>query len=190
MRINNNFNVLPWYDSISRQNSKKWYSFGQHYPLICPDNSILPFQFVIDTQIEITGNIKAVSVESNDVTDLGIKPSVTLGTQTDANYYIVKQGAASIPELPVGLYYFTLSTSAGVLYSEEVVVVDNLIDYVKIEYWNESTLNFTNGEIDFSGDFRFNLYVNTTIGKPEYQFEEELTKRLGYKFIESQTVVV
>lgn len=187
MRINNNFNVLPWYDSISRQNSKKWYSFGQHYPLICPDNSILPFQFVVDTQIEITGNIKAVSVESGNVIDLEIRPSVTLGTQTDANYYIVKQGVASIPELPVGLYYFTLSTSAGVLYSEEVVVVDNLIDYVKIEYWNESTLNFTNGEIDFSDDFRFNLYMNTTIGKPEYQFEEELTKRLGYKFIESQT---
>ena len=30
------------------------------------------------------------------------------------------------------------------------------------------------------------MYLDTTIGKPEYEFSEELTTRLGYKFLESQ----
>ena len=30
------------------------------------------------------------------------------------------------------------------------------------------------------------IYMNTQIGKPEYDFEEEATDRMGYTFIESQ----
>ena len=188
MAINNGFNILPWYDSLEKQNSKKWYAFGQSWPLACPQNIILPFQFVSSTPISIESNIYAVSLTDGTQVNLGVKPEVIAGTQAEATYYIVKQPLTSLlTTLPVGRYYFKMNTSIGQLYSEEVTVVDNITDYIKIEYWNENTLNFNSGEINFDDDFRFILYIPSTIGKPEYEFEEELTKRLGYKFIESQT---
>lgn len=187
MRINNNFNVLPFYDSLQKQNSKKWYSFGQHYPLICPNNTILPFQFITDSEVTFSSNIEAVNVHSGKVTNLGVKPSVSKGTQVDATYYIVKMVETTISAMPEGLHYLRINTNKGYLYSEEFTFNANHEECIKIEYWNENTLNFNSGEINFDDDFRFILYIPSTIGKPEYEFEEELTKRLGYKFIESQT---
>ena len=187
MRINNNFNVLPFYDSLQKQNSKKWYSFGQHFPLICPNNTILPFQFIIDSQITVSSNIEAVSVNNGKVTNLGVQPSVIEGTQAGATYYIVKMAETTINAMPEGLHYLRINTNQGYLYSEEFTYKKNHEECIKIEYWNENTLNFTSGEINFDDGFRFIMYIPSTIGKPEYEFEEELTKRLGYKFIESQT---
>lgn len=188
MTINNGFNILPWYDSLEKQNSKKWYAFGQSWPLVCPQNTILPFQFVSSAPISIDSNIYAVNLTSGLQLDLGVKPSVIESTQEGSNYYIVRQTlTTTLATLPVGRYYFKMESSVGTLYSEEIVIVDNTSEYIKLEYWNEDNLYFTSGEINFDEDFRFVLYIPSTIGKPEYEFEEELTKRLGYKFIESQT---
>lgn len=186
MRINNNFNVLPFYDSLQKLNSNKWYAFGQHYPLICPNNALLPFQFIVDTNITLS-NIEAINVNTQEVTDLGIKPEIQLGSQTDASYYVVKMPETTIQKMTEGLHYLRIKTSDGYIYSEEFIFTDNISEYIKLEYWNEDNLNFNGGEINFEDGFKFNLYIQSTIGKPEYEFEEELTKRLGYKFIESQT---
>lgn len=43
-----------------------------------------------------------------------------------------------------------------------------------------------NGLITFANNFKFKVRLRTELGKPEYTFEEEATKRLGYSFIESQ----
>lgn len=187
MNINNGFNVLPWYDSVDKQNRRKWYAYGQTYPLICPVGNILPFQFVSDTALTIQSNLYAINKDTGQSLDLGVQPIVTEKTIKDNTYYVVKLNNVSIINLNVGQYYLQMNTSEGYLYSEEFTVVDNPSDYIKVEYWNEDNLHFSHGEINFEDDFRFILYINSTIGKPEYEFEEELTKRLGYKFIESQT---
>lgn len=41
---NNNLSILPWYDSIERQNARKWWIYGQVYPLFSPAGYLLPFQ--------------------------------------------------------------------------------------------------------------------------------------------------
>lgn len=187
MKINNGFNILPWYDSLEKQNCKKWYAYGQAWPLLCPQGLILPFQFISDTAITISSNIYAISVETGQAIDLGVKPTVTEISRADITYYIVKLVSTSIVNLPIGRYNLRMNTSEGFLYSEEIVVINNANECIKVEYWNEDTLKFTSGEINFTDDFHFIFYINSTIGKPEYEFEEELTKRLGYKFIESQT---
>ena len=187
MKINNGFNILPWYDSLEKQNCKKWYAYGQAWPLLCPQGFILPFQFISDTAITISSNIYAISVETGQTIDLGVKPTVTEINRADITYYIVKLVSTSIVNLPIGRYNLHMNTSEGFLYSEELVVINNANECIKVEYWNEDTLKFTSGEINFTDDFHFIFYINSTIGKPEYEFEEELTKRLGYKFIESQT---
>ena len=187
MLLNNSFNILPWYDSVEKQSSKKWYAFGQSWPLLCPQGAILPFQFISSSAFEITSNIFAVNKNTGDSTDLGVAPTITAGTQAGASYYVVKNSTARVPVLPIGTYYLRFNTSLGYLYSEEIAIIDDVNTCLKIEYWNEDTLYFTSGEINFADDFKFEFYIRSTIGKPEYEFEEELTKRLGYKFIESQT---
>lgn len=186
MYLNNSFNILPWYDSLAKRSSQKWYAFGQSWPLLCPKGRILPFQFVCE-KIEILSTVFAVDVKTGAATDLRVTPVVLPSTQADATYYVVKMPSTQVIELPVGLYYLRFNTSLGYLYSEEISIIDDAEECVKIEYWNEDTLKFTSGEINFEDNFKFELYLRTTIGKPEYEFEEELTKRLGYKFIESQT---
>lgn len=186
MYLNNSFNILPWYDSLAKRSSQKWYAFGQSWPLLCPKGRILPFQFVCE-KIEILSTVFAVDVKTGAATDLKVTPTVLPSTQADATYYVVKMPSTQVIELPVGLYYLRFNTSLGYLYSEEISIIDDAEECVKIEYWNEDTLKFTSGEINFEDNFKFELYLRTTIGKPEYEFEEELTKRLGYKFIESQT---
>jgi len=187
MKINNGFNILPWYDSLEKQHQKKWYAYGQSWPLLCPQGTILPFQFISDTAISISSNIYAINTETGSSFDLGVKPVVTEITHAESTYYIVKLTSSASKNIPVGKYSLRMATSEGYLYSEEITIIDNTIDCIKVEYWNEDTLRFTAGEINFEDNFRFIFYINSTIGKPEYEFEEELTKRLGYKFIESQT---
>lgn len=89
-----------------------------------------------------------------------------------------------------GLYYIILSSGNGGLwtYYSEVFCFTNITsDCLELEYWNE-TGNFAikNGVIAFPADFHFKMLLKTEIGKPEYNFEEESTKRLGYTFVESQ----
>ena len=59
-------------------------------------------------------------------------------------------------------------------------------DYLLIEYSNSYNFELKNGIVDFSDSFKFKCYLNTQVGKPEYDFEEEATERMGYTFIESQ----
>lgn len=72
-------------------------------------------------------------------------------------------------------------------YSDVFCFTNALEDCLEIEYWN-SVGNFylKNGIVSFDDNFKFKLFLKSEIGKPEYNFEEESTKRLGYNFIESQ----
>ena len=89
-----------------------------------------------------------------------------------------------------GIYYLKLASGNGGLwtYYSEVFCFTNVTkDCLELEYWNE-TGNFAikNGIIAFPNNFHFKLLLKTEIGKPEYNFEEESTKRLGYIYVESQ----
>lgn len=46
MATNNNFSPLPWYDSVAEQDSRKWWKYGNIYPLYCPSMHLIPSQFV------------------------------------------------------------------------------------------------------------------------------------------------
>ena len=105
MFLNNSFNILPWYDSLEKQSSKKWYAFGQSWPLLCPKGSILPFQFVCEA-LEVTSSIQAVNANTNEITDLGVAPSVIQGSQPNSTYYVVKLASVAVPALPIGTYFY------------------------------------------------------------------------------------
>lgn len=179
---NNNLSVLPWYTSLDKQNAKKWYAFGNVWPLVMPTNRIIPYQFVVPfTNVAITGS-SIISLDTKDIYDG--QSSHTLVTRVD--YTVVKSNGFAV-SLPEGRYYAKIDFANGVTYYSEVfTLVGNISDYVKIQYWNDDILVYNGGEINYEDEFKFEMYLCTTIGKPEYSFEEEVTKRLGYKFPELQ----
>ena len=86
-----------------------------------------------------------------------------------------------------GLYYLAISIGdLGIIYSDLFTVTNRVSDYLLIEYSNSYNFELKNGIVDFSDNFSFKCYLNTQVGKPEYDFEEEATERMGYTFIESQ----
>lgn len=179
---NNNLSVLPWYTSLDKQNAKKWYAFGNVWPLVMPTNRIIPYQFVVPfTDVAIAGS-SIISLDTKDIYDG--QSSHTLVTRVD--YTVVKSNGFTV-SLPEGRYYAKIDFANGVTYYSEVfTLVSNISDYVKIQYWNDDILVYNGGEINYEDEFKFEMYLCTTIGKPEYSFEEEVTKRLGYKFPELQ----
>lgn len=87
----------------------------------------------------------------------------------------------------VAVYIKRIRTNVkGTIYSDIFTSYNRVDDYLKLEYSNTHNFKLRDSEIDFSKGFKFVCYLSTQIGKPEYEFEEEATSRLGYKFVESQ----
>lgn len=184
---NNNFNILPWYTSLEKLNGKKWYAFGQTWPLICPNDSILPFQFVVPGVITSVSTITLITPD-NFVTETSVQPVIIANEKAGYSVIMVHPGITSLgTTLKVGQYRAQLVIGLDTFYSEMFTVVDNISDYIKLTYWNDENLYYNGGEVNYSNNFKYTMYICSTIGKPEYEFEEELTKRAGYKFLESQT---
>lgn len=188
-QINNNISPLPFYDDISLQNHRKNYAFGQIYPLVIYKNMLLPFQFCVSNGNSIseaylyTAKGKHVANILPELKENGL----TLKSYT--GFKLIKYPGT----LPVnsikheGQYYIWLRLNGGpVLYSDIFTVYNRVDDYLELEYSNSYNFELKNGVIDFSDSFKFKCYLPTQIGKPEYDFEEEATERMGYTFIESQ----
>ena len=188
-QINNNISPFPFYDDISRQNHRKDYAFGQIYPLVIYKNMLLPFQFCVSKGSSIS-EAYLYTAEGKFVAN--ILPELKengLTLKSYSGFKLVKYPGT----LPVnsikheGQYYIWLRLNGGpVLYSDIFTVYNRIDDYLELEYTNSYNFELKNGIIDFSDSFKFKCYLHTQIGKPEYDFEEEATERMGYTFIESQ----
>lgn len=187
--VNNNISPLPFYDNIALQNHRKDYAFGQVYPLITYKNMLLPFQVVLASGTSISW---VRLYDFNTGTYIGITRSMKENGLTIKSYTGFKllkyPGTLPIVEIKhEGLYYLQIQVNGlGILYSDVFTVCDKVDDYLLLEYSNSYNFELKNGIVDFSDSFKFKCYLNTQIGKPEYDFEEEATERMGYTFIESQ----
>ena len=187
--VNNNISPLPFYDNIALQNHRKDYAFGQVYPLITYKNMLLPFQVVLASGTSISW---VRLYDFNTGTYIGITRSMKENGLTIKSYTGFKllkyPGTLPIVEIKhEGLYYLQIQVNGlGILYSDVFTVCDKVDDYLLLEYSNSYNFELKNGIVDFSDSFKFKCYLNTQIGKPEYDFEEEATERMGYTFIEGQ----
>ena len=188
-QINNNISPFPFYDDISLQNHRKDYAFGQIYTLVIYKNMLLPFQFCVSSGTSVSeaklytvGGVLAADILSN------LKEN-GLVVKSYTGFKLVKYPGT----LPVnaikheGQYYIRLRLNSGKYFYSDIFTVYNRVDdYLELEYSNSYNFELKNGMIDFSDSFKFKCYLPTQIGKPEYDFEEEATERMGYTFIESQ----
>lgn len=187
--VNNNISPLPFYDNIILQNHRKDYAFGQIYQLITYKNMLLPFQVVLSSGTSINW-VRLYDFNTGkyiDITASMKENGLTIKSYTD--FKLLKYpGTLPIVEIKYeGLYYLAISISdLGTIYSDLFTVTNRVSDYLLIEYSNSYNFELKNGIVDFSDNFAFKCYLNTQVGKPEYDFEEEATERMGYTFIESQ----
>lgn len=187
--VNNNISPLPFYDDISLQNHRKDYAFGQVYGLITYKNMLLPFQVVLTNGTAIE-EVKLYNFNTGEYTDItrSIKEN-GLTIKSYADFKVLKYpGNLPIVEIKhEGRYYLTILISdLGTIYSDVFTVTNKIDDYLLLEYSNSYNFELKGGIVDFSDNFKFKCYLNTQVGKPEYDFEEEATERMGYTFIESQ----
>lgn len=187
--VNNNISPLPFYDNIALQNHRKDYAFGQVYPLITYRNMLLPFQVVLAGGTSVN-RVRLYNSSTGKYTDIttSIKEN-GLQIKSFTGFKLLKY-PGTLPIIGIvheGLYYLQiLINGLGFLYSDVFTVCNNVDDYLLLEYYNSYNFELKNGIVDFSDNFKFRCYLNTQIGKPEYDFEEEATERMGYTFIESQ----
>lgn len=188
--VNNNISPLPFYADFALQNHRKDYAFGQVYPLITYKNMLLPFQVVLAAGISNIEWVRLYNFKAGTFIDIttSLKDNgLALKAYTD--FTILKYpGTLPITEIKYeGLYYLAISISGlGTIYSDIFTVTNNIDSYLSIEYSNSYNFLLKDGIVDFSDNFKFKCYLNTQVGRPEYSFEEEVTKRMGYSFIESQ----
>lgn len=187
--VNNNISPLPFYDSIALQNHRKDYAFGQIYQLITHKNMLLPFQVVLSSGTSVSW-VRLYNFNTGKyiyITNSMKENGLTIKSFT--GFKLLKYpGTLPIVEIKYeGLYYLAIYISGlGTIYSDLFTVTNRVSDYLLIEYSNSYNFELKNGIVDFSDNFAFKCYLNTQVGKPEYDFEEEATERMGYTFIESQ----
>jgi hypothetical protein len=188
---NNNLSPLPFYDSVERQNHRKDYAFGEVFCLGTPDRKILPFQIIREHRTNQIVYAKLRKKDGTEFLDVLNELSATglLVNQYTASGYDVIVYPGILPmaiTTPEGEYYLHLSDGVQNWFSDVFTIVYNLSEYLKIEYSDADSLVFDNGLIDYSGTFKFHIYLCTQVGKPEYPFTEQLEERDGQSFIEKQ----
>lgn len=189
---NNNLSVLPWYNSLDEQNSRKNYSYGDIYPLFAEANKLLPFQIIRETRTNAISFVRLYDKTGKLIEEI-TQPIIEAGLQIvrfeQLGYDVIVYPALfplSINQLD-GIYYMTLSDGVQTWYSEMFTAVQNVSGYLKIEWWDVENLVFDAGQIVYQNpNFRNVLYLCTELGKPDYVFEEEGEERDGYFFPEKQ----
>lgn len=182
---------LKFYDDFHKQNRYRSFAYGHVAPLITNPNVVSPFQLIV------SGNVSEVYVR-NANTNKRVTGNVVerfkdagLRNVSKDDDYNILLFLGIFPLSGVidyeGQYWLEIH-SGGWYYSEVFCFDNNTDDCLKVEYWNpEGDFALKNGIIVLgSENFHFILLLKSELGKPEYSFEEEATKRLGYSFIESQ----
>ena len=195
MEVHNNFSPLAFRKKESKATYEKWYAFGKNYAIPASANTLTPFQF---TELNIpvfdpdTIEVEAVNEETGEPKKTGVYVSFDVMPEHGGVLY-VSPGKNSFREaLPQGTYRARFSIGDEVYISTPFCVIPGIetsSKYLLIEYWNDEEIAYPGGFITTgaNNDFKYQMYVPATICKPKYEFEEELTKRAGYKFLELQT---
>ena len=194
MAPNNNLNVLPFYDSIEKQNHRRSYAYGSIFALLSEKSRILPFQIIREHSAGATVNkCNVIELDSGNTTDiLCAAQSAGLGVKEFASEgydIIINPSLLILPlvKLPTGNAYIELGDTAGnTWYSEIFTATTGLSECLKLTYWDQDDFVYPEGHIDYSSGFKNTLYLPTEVGKPEYPFEEEVESRDGHVFIEKQ----
>lgn len=189
--MNLNFSVLPFYDSLEEQNSKKNYAYGDVYPLYMPKGVILPFQiFNINIGTYAASHrwwvVNVNTAQATEITTfMDNWISVVAISTTKENIIFYGNIRTLYPTISIGRYYLRLDLNYGSLYSDIITFVNDSENYIYLEWFNIKNLDCEVGTIvyELQDDyFKNRLYLATELGKPDYVLTEEGEERNGYFF--------
>lgn len=186
---NNNLSVLPWYDSIERQNARKWWVYNKVYPLFTPAGFMLPFQIMREHRTNEIVSFRIYKRDNSLVGDFtqvmketGLKVVNPIG-EREIDVIVYSGLLPAFTKFANGQYYAVMSDGVQTWYSEMFTIVNDISGYLKLEWWDVDDFYMDEGVIIYKSPlFRNKLYLCADIAKPEYIFEEDGETRDGYFF--------
>lgn len=181
--------VLPWYDSIERQNARKWWVYNKVYPLFTPAGFMLPFQVMREHRTDEIVSFRIYKRDNSLVGDFtqvmketGLKVVNPIGAR-DIDVIVYAGLLPAFTKFANGQYYAVMSDGVQTWYSEMFTIVNDISGYLKLEWWDVDDFYMDEGVIIYKSTlFRNKLYLCADIAKPEYIFEEDGETRDGYFF--------
>lgn len=196
MNTFNNFSPLAFREKSMKATYKKWYAYGKEFALPFSTTELPPFQFTVanlPTFDPATVEVFLVNEATGVRGATGIKIKVDAMDGHGSVLYVSPGSNVYAKSIEPGVYRAEFAIPGGETYVSTPICVTEGIEtntnFVKLEYWNDEKLAYPNGFVTTGtdNDFKFQMYIPTTFFKPKYEFEEEITKRAGYKFLELQT---
>ena len=186
---NNNLSVLPWYDSIERQNARKWWVYNKVYPLFTPAGFMLPFQVMREHRTNEIVSFRIYKRDNSLIGDFtqvmketGLKVVNPIGAR-EIDVIVYPGLLPAFTKFANGQYYAVMSDGVQTWYSEMFTIVNDISGYLKLEWWDVDDFYMDEGVIIYKSPlFRNKLYLCADIAKPEYIFEEDGETRDGYFF--------
>lgn len=196
MNTFNNFSPLAFREKSMKATYKKWYAYGKEFALPFSTTELPPFQFTVANLSSFdptTVEVFLVDEATGTRVATGVKIKVDTMDEHNSVLYVSPGSNVYAKSVEPGVYRAEFAIPEGETYvSTPICVTDGIetnTNFVKLEYWNDEKLAYPNGFVTTGtdNDFKFQMYIPTTFFKPKYEFEEEITKRAGYKFLELQT---
>lgn len=187
---NNNLSPLPFYRDINEQNHRKSYAYGAVYPLYCPLGSMPPFQVIIPHGSVTVSQVMLIDYGSGngvDITSEMNDSGLQIVRFAAFNYDVIVYPAIAPFNISNkdGRYYLVMTLSDNtMLFSDVFTLIGDTSGYLMIQWWDNSDLVMDGCRIVYSTGYRNTLWIQSQLGKPDYEFEEEGETRDGYFFPE------
>jgi hypothetical protein len=193
--IRNSSGILQFLASSEAQLHRQHYAYGAVRPVLSGLSMLPPFQFVVDGEATISGF---------ELLDLSTETATNILTSAQAvgltSTYIAANGPYTVLSFPgvapitgigggAGDYYLRLTTGGATYESEVFRMCEDLSKYAKVTWCHANDIFLSFGRIIYSGAlaaFKMFLYVPTTIGKPQYEYENQVENRDGKSFFVRQ----
>ena len=190
---NCNLSPLPFYQKIDEQDRFKPYAFDEVYPLYTPLGTIPPFQLIIPHTSGTISGVSLCSLENGatDITSTINNAGLLRKDFADDGYDVILYPSLSLSMFyqNEGRYYIIISMSDGKSYYSDIfTAVGNMAGFINIMWWDLDDFVMDNARIVYKDGsapcYRNQLWLNTQLGKPDYEFTEEGENRDGYFFAE------
>lgn len=132
----------------------------------------------------ITAPVTGITLYKADGTLVGSLPLTTEIKALGEQDCIIYKGTQTLGSaLSNGQYYLKMTDGTNTWYSEVFTAVNDIQPYLKITWWDNEDFVMDAGTIVYvNPSFKNILYLDATLAKPEYPFEEEGESRDGYFF--------
>ena len=194
MTQNNNLSVLPFYTSLDEQNHRRSYAYGDIYPLYIPVGMVPPFQLQIPHGAATVSSVvmmKPDGTSAGNITSALNAAGLTVQRYASDGYDMVLFPSTAPMRITLneGQYYLVLTMSDGAVFYSDIFTVCGEIGLLVVQWFDLEDLIMDGSRVVYTDSnnqvrFRKTLWLQSQLGKPEYDFEEEGEERDGYYFAE------